>query len=156
MTMIDERLNDVEDEAILWPLSYGEQRSPEQVEIDAFIKERVLRGIALLERVHGPDWIDKIDIESLDLCDSTTCVLGQVYAEEADRSSVSGWVFDGYHVGAGRLGLATAVARSAAGFSVHMEDYKHLYDEENSWERLQEIWEEALAPRVKQREELHE
>lgn len=45
---------------------------------------RVQNGIAKLNAVYGKNWADKIDVTKLDLSDSKTCVLGQVYGEYMD------------------------------------------------------------------------
>lgn len=45
---------------------------------------RVQNGIAKLNAVHGTNWADKIDVTKLDLSDSDTCVLGQVYGAYVD------------------------------------------------------------------------
>lgn len=60
-------------------MSSIDQRSPLMVLEDALCKARVLRGIALLEEKHGPDWPSKVDLDELDLSSSRSCVLGQVY-----------------------------------------------------------------------------
>lgn len=56
-----------------------DQRDAVQVLEDALCKHRVLRGIALLEAEHGPDWADKVDLDDLDLSSAHSCVLGQLY-----------------------------------------------------------------------------
>jgi hypothetical protein len=61
-------------------MTYGEQRTPLQEAIDEVVLEKVKRGIAVLEEKYGPDWVDRIDLDTLDLGESDSCVLGQVYA----------------------------------------------------------------------------
>jgi hypothetical protein len=47
------------------------------------VDERIGKGIALLdERI--PNWRERIDLTSLDLGDTTQCVLGEVFAENYD------------------------------------------------------------------------
>jgi hypothetical protein len=43
------------------------------------IKARVNAGALWLEEQFGPEWIDKINLDRLNLSSSTTCIAGQVY-----------------------------------------------------------------------------
>ena len=65
-------------------LTFGEQRSPAMKKIDKRVKDRVQKGIDLLQEKHGADWVDKIDLKSLNLGSTTECVLGQVYGDYHD------------------------------------------------------------------------
>ncbi len=61
--------------------TYGESRTPKQVEVDADLMAYVKRGMELLERKYGPDWVEHIDLLKLDLGDAEVCVLGQLYED---------------------------------------------------------------------------
>lgn len=50
-----------------------------QIEVDRRTRRSVLEGIELLKKVHGEDWVDRIDLDSLDLMNGDRCVLGQLY-----------------------------------------------------------------------------
>lgn len=68
------------------------QRTAMQVLEDAIVKQRVLNGLALLEEKHGDGWVDKIDLETLNLGDEHSCVLGQVYRDErVDEEQARRW-----------------------------------------------------------------
>lgn len=54
--------------------------------------ERVANGVAWLDENGPDDWRNLIDLTTLDISDSGFCVLGQVYAPEADKAGVR----DGY------------------------------------------------------------
>lgn len=56
-------------------------------------RERVERGAAWLNRTK-PGWRDLIDLDTLNLAYGDSCVLGQVFADEADESD--GMVSDGF------------------------------------------------------------
>ena len=43
------------------------------------VKERVQKGIELLDKEIGSSWIDKVDLGLLDLGSCTECVLGQLF-----------------------------------------------------------------------------
>lgn len=58
--------------------TYGEARSAEETATDREILNKVLNGIELLKKKYGDDWVDKIDLETLQLSSGTRCVLGQV------------------------------------------------------------------------------
>lgn len=42
------------------------------------VAERVTRGVALLDE-KVPGWVDKVNVERLDVSNGVTCVLGQLY-----------------------------------------------------------------------------
>lgn len=42
------------------------------------IEVRVKAGMALLDEKHGPDWVHRIDVDTLQLSSSCRCVLGQL------------------------------------------------------------------------------
>lgn len=45
------------------------------------VEVRVKQGMALLDEKHGPGWVHKIDVESLDVAGNCSCVLGQLYGD---------------------------------------------------------------------------
>lgn len=59
--------------------TYDAMRSNAERIADEQIKERVLRGIAVMFEVHGPDWPDFIDPSELLMDSPTQCVLGQAF-----------------------------------------------------------------------------
>ena len=65
------------------------------------IKQRVTRGIELLDRVR-PSWDKSLDLEELNLGSSEFCVLGQVYGKDAIKEGE--WaISDGFDLGRTRL-----------------------------------------------------
>jgi hypothetical protein len=64
--------------------TYAERRTKQQTEEDERVLANVKRGIALLQREHGPDWVEKIDLALLRLENGGCCVLGQVYGDYVD------------------------------------------------------------------------
>lgn len=67
----------------------------------------VRNGIALLDE-KMPGWWRKIDVEELDLSQCTACVLGQMFADDANLTREAGYE-SGYDFGQEALGLATIV-----------------------------------------------
>ncbi len=67
------------------------------------IVERVEAGARWLDG-HRPGWVDRIDLDTLDLGDPCRCVLGQEFGEDADtlNNGGGGWV-TGYCVGLNHL-----------------------------------------------------
>lgn len=62
--------------------TYAEQRTDEEKTEDAEILARVKAGIMKLERMYGPEWVDKIDhLDALQMESGTHCVLGKVYGQ---------------------------------------------------------------------------
>lgn len=53
-------------------------------------RKRIERGAAWLDRVK-PGWRDLIDLDTLNLADAESCVLGQVFADEADDLTTDGF-----------------------------------------------------------------
>lgn len=62
----------------------GERRTETQKAYDAKVLARVKRGIAWLEKQWGPDWVEHIDLKTLDLTSGSLCVLGQLYGDYAE------------------------------------------------------------------------
>lgn len=65
-------------------LTFEEQRSRAEKIEDEEVKARVLRGLRQLRDIHGESWVEKIDCQTLELSDSSACVLGQVYGDYDD------------------------------------------------------------------------
>lgn len=62
-----------------------DQRTDEQKEIDKIVLERVKQGILRLERMHGPDWVEKFGgMEDFNIKNGSCCVLGKVYGDYED------------------------------------------------------------------------
>lgn len=125
--------------------TYDEMRTPQQRDYDELVMERVKAGIALLEREHGPDWVDKIDLKSLDLKEGSACVLGQVYADAASELDEDGYAWgNGYE-------YATLSGKVEGLCDENDADFG-FYTDDDEWEPLQRAWEAALTPLVKRRE----
>lgn len=110
------------------------ERTPLQKEIDAEVLERVKRGLAWLEEKHGPGWEDHIDLEILNLSSGTSCVLGQVYDDEAHKY----YGGDGFTYAIRHFEMEDEGA--SMGFCIE--------DMSEPWEPLQEAWEHVLTPLV--------
>lgn len=63
------------------------------------IETRVARGAALMDD-KLPGWVERIDLDRLDLHSSCNCILGQ---EFADHEDVDGEVWTGYDAAQGAL-----------------------------------------------------
>lgn len=58
----------------------------------------VSRGIDFLNENGPAEWWNRIDLETLDLSDGDTCVLGQVFQADADMTGYSnGYIFAVYN-----------------------------------------------------------
>ena len=57
--------------------TYGEMRTPQEIELDRKVLNKVLAGIEFLQERYGDDWVDKIDLNTLQLASAQSCVLGQ-------------------------------------------------------------------------------
>jgi hypothetical protein len=55
------------------------------------IQERVAKGIAYLDEFGPEDWFSRIDLSQLDIADPKWCVLGQVFACDADEYNTTGY-----------------------------------------------------------------
>lgn len=106
------------------------KRTPVQEKLDALILARVKAGIALLEEKHGPDWVDLIDLPTLDLGSANRCVLGQAYGD--------------YEYGLARLGL------DQTDHDESDEAIAHGFETDCcGYEELQKAWEKVLTPMVR-------
>jgi hypothetical protein len=61
------------------------------------VKQRIADGMAALDQVYGPDWVDKIDLDKLDLANPRQCIVGQ------SESHRIGQVFGVYGQGITRI-----------------------------------------------------
>lgn len=70
------------------------------------VAERVARGVALLDE-HKPGWAKRIDLDALHMSGCLSCVLGQVFADEAaDVDQAAGIEYGtGYDAGCEYLGI---------------------------------------------------
>lgn len=50
----------------------------------ATVEDRVASGAYMLDVHYGPDWRNKIDLDTLDLKHCETCILGQVFGTYED------------------------------------------------------------------------
>jgi hypothetical protein len=101
--------------------TFGELRSRAEQIQDEKIKERVIKGIALLTEEYGENWPDKIDTTYMTLSSGSSCVLGQVYGD--------------YHVGLVRLGIEGE--GSSYGFDTGSEG--------ESYGELNDAWRKVLC-----------
>lgn len=130
----------VERERIERILSPGERRTPYEREIDAEVLARVKAGIAFLEETVGPDWVDRINLDELELQDGDHCVCGQVFAAEV--VDIDGW--NGYDFACGKFEWSDHGA--SLGFS-----REHTIYRQGAWMELQRAWTHVLTPLVQKR-----
>lgn len=73
--------------------------APQKMSLSTFVDElelinftdQVRKGCILLDAI-TPGWMDRIDVEALDLWDTTSCVLGQAYTE--NELGIPGYDFE--------------------------------------------------------------
>lgn len=110
------------------------ERTEQQKKIDELVLERVKRGVEWLEEKHGPDWVDHIDLKTLDLANGDACILGQVFSGKA---SLRDW--DGY-----------GYARRTFFIPEGKDDADYGFDDnDGDYDSLQAAWEYVLIPLVK-------
>lgn len=116
------------------------------------MRARVRVGIELLDDRGPKDWRDRIDLSILDLLHYTTCILGQVYAADAQRLNsiprandpVSPYLATGYDVGIDQLGLSRHDTY-LCGFTNDDPDNDDVsLNEAEGYRDLTEAWREAL------------
>lgn len=118
-------------------VTFSEQRTDAQKLIDALTLDRVKKGIALLNERCGPNWVDEIDMATLQLKNGESCVLGQVYGD--------------YEVGAEQLDINVSTTPDSGGTADYGFD---IYDDSRDVEsgeqyrELQEAWEQMLTELV--------
>jgi len=103
--------------------------------------ESVARGVALLDET-VPGWRDRIDLDTLDVESTSACVLGQVFAADAEHD---GW-YGGWGVGMRDLfGETDEVHSVPHGFEAPT-DNDETSSRTNNYARLNEAWFVALDP----------
>lgn len=118
-------------------ITYEQERTKEQRAYDDIVLENVKRGLAWLEKTHGPGWEDKIDLETLDISLGSYCVCGQVFRAQGESINDSGfsWVLDNYPE------ISENVAKH--GFGTNASG-----DSQGSMRALKACWKDVLTPRV--------
>lgn len=129
------------------PITYEQERTQREIEIDAAVLARVKKGLEWLEETHGPGWEDKIDLKTLDLSKGERCVLGQVYEIEADLFEHT----DGYWYAREALMKGSDVVINETDpygdiGAAHLGF--NTYEEDDLYDPLQKAWEYVLEPRV--------
>lgn len=120
------------------------------------VKERVANGARWLDE-NFPGWMDRINLETLDLNDSERCICGQVFKEEAAVSS--DWIIDsGYGYARRNLFLEanswiTTLVPMDADHRVRQVSYVLGFDtgdygSDRTWQRLQKAWVDLLKERA--------
>lgn len=89
------------------------------------LKVRLDKGTALLDLALGQDWPNKIDLETLDLANPGTCVLGQLYGQYATGLNE---LFHGLPSQAFELGFNSAHAYPKEYSSLDRAWTKHIKD----------------------------
>lgn len=115
------------------------ERTEKQIQIDAEILARVKAGIAWLEETAGPNWVDKIDLGTLNLQEGSSCVCGQVFREQTGKkkNERDEWFYEnGYDYAEDHM---DDNATHKLGF---------LALRQSEWEELQKTWEYVLTPMV--------
>ncbi len=69
------------------------------------VRRRVLAGIKWLD-TNEPSWLDRIDLDTLDMGDVNNCVLGQVFANNDGRISGFDYVVCEYVIDTKQLGFS--------------------------------------------------
>jgi hypothetical protein len=110
-------------------VTFGERRSQLEKDYDAAVLRRVKAGIELLEREIGPEWVERIELETLCLSDSSTCVLGQVYGDF-------------------NYGLQELWEDTDHDLTLIEAMHRGFYEPSEDYGELQEIWMAVLEPHV--------
>lgn len=97
------------------------------------VQERVLAGAAALDRLSLTDWVDRIDLDTLDVDNVESCVLGQLYGRYWRAVRVLSQA-DGV---ASNWSAHTEWAR-CHGFDVILNGRDHWGDLQQAWYQL--IW----------------
>lgn len=105
---------------------------------------RVEKGAAFLDEIR-PGWEFEIDLRKLELSNSCRCVLGQLYVDEAERSS-SGFA---WATGGNIMSVTDAVVM---GFFLEGNDIDYRNRANNptdaAYSELDEIWIEKIKEKV--------
>lgn len=103
--------------------------TPTLPEIDAPMAERVAAGAQELDHL-TPDWFEKVDVTMLNMGNSDTCILGQVYGDYYDSLGDLGlvsWVQDTGYVDAAKCGFT-------------LPDLGDCKDRTSEWSELKDLW----------------
>ena len=98
--------------------------------------ERVAKGAALLDEKR-PGWVDRIDLDTLDIDNCEDCVLGQAFEAEVHDDENCGYT-DGLEA----LGIPSGRPEEDFGFDAHRADQASLTAE---WKRVITARREASA-----------
>jgi hypothetical protein len=129
------------------------ERSPEQKLYDEEVLARVKAGMALLEEKLGPEWVDHIDMKTLDLSNGNFCVLGQIYGEREPTNGV--WDPCGFERGVEDLDISEKTVDYgffAAKCELDTWDPEFSVEWHRRWIALQACWEDQLTPKVSHNE----
>lgn len=124
------------------------ERSEEQIEVDKIVLDRIKAGIAWLDEFVGPDWVDRVDLNTLSLHVGDRCVCGQVFAKDAEKEntkeSPDGPYFDdGFDLAQEIIGPDKCVE---FGFDGTSEPSLYPYRSGGTqWTELQAGWEEEIS-----------
>lgn len=100
------------------------QVSPAMAVLDMTHEERVGRGADLLSGVR-PNWRAQLDPDRLDLADTSTCPLGQLWGD--------------YYEGLDALGITSAYESASYGFSKVFGPLD-LAEPPEAWDALRSAW----------------
>lgn len=122
--------------------TYEQERTAVQVEVDEDVLDRVKKGLAWLEKTHGPGWEDKIDLETLRLSSTAACVLGQVYSGYSVEQD-AGYLYATNEL----LETPEGVEDTDLWEEVEMEKMGFCA-EDSEWDLLDMAWRQVLEPRI--------
>jgi hypothetical protein len=113
-------------------------------------RESVLAGMVWLDE-HAPGWVEKIDLDTLELAHPKMCVLGQVYGDYGAGMDVvfpqpdpRSWDAEAAEATAAIYGFTTPLCNDDDD-DVGEDTWMEARDAE--WAELTETWREALAQR---------
>lgn len=96
------------------------------------IEQRVSNGVALLDE-HKPGWRDLVNVYTLDMESTESCILGQVFGEYIKGASALG-------IGSAECYNATEV-QSSYGFDISPDEYqKDITIQQLIFMELEEEW----------------
>ena len=128
-------------------LTFDEQRTEPQKKYDAAVMERVKQGMALLEREYGPDWVEHITPDKLDLRSGASCVLGQVYGTYVDGLRTL-WPGLAHRVDDEDMTWDTVSQTLGVEFGFFADKAVGPSDHPEEWKALDAAWQDALNPQV--------
>lgn len=92
------------------------------------VEIRVKQGMALLDEKHGPDWVWRINLDTLVMSHACQCVLGQLYPKEEQLGGYWG-------------------AKRALGLEHHETIGYGFMCDGNEWGALTPAWKAAISAR---------